>query len=159
MKFRVHQTGITLVEVLLAAALAAFALLALALLHSNSLRAVQQAQHAVDANFLMHDLASRMQANALGRASYAAQLAGSPGSQGCSSTSSTAATACTPTQLAQHDAWAWKALLSDALGSSASATLSTHSTTDTSYQISVAWSENGEDRSASLDFRLRPSIP
>ena len=156
-----RQAGVTLVEVLLASALAGFALLALAMLHTQSLRSLDHAQRAVTANFLLNDLASRMQANPAGRATYVSLIGGSPASQGCSSThSADAATPCLPAALAQHDLYVWKAMATTSLGSLPSApTLTELSATDTSYRATLNWKDQDETRSASLAFRLRPSIP
>lgn len=152
-----RQAGVTLIEVLLASALAAFALLALAMLHSQSLRAMDQAQRSVEANFLLHDFASRMQANPTGRASYASFLTGSPTSQSCNSISdSVPATPCSAVDLAEHDAWMWKAMIEESLGNAASASLTSLNTDDTSYRLSLSWVENGTSLSTELIFRLRP---
>lgn len=154
-----QQAGITLIEVLIAAALAGFALLALAMLHSQSLRGMEQAQHNVEANLLLQDLASRMQANPAGRISYTSLLGTSVSSQGCSSSnSSDPATPCTPSQLAEHDVWMWQNLVSTALGT-ATGSLAVLSTNDTSYRLTLTWTEDGAPTSASLAFRLRSSAP
>lgn len=160
MRIPAPQAGVTLVEVLLAAALAGFALLALAMLHSQSLRAMEQAQRTVEANFLLHDLASRMQANPAGRASYVGHLSGSPSSQSCSSASaSDPATACSASELAEHDAWMWMVLIEKSLGDAAVATLTILNADETSYTLELTWPENGESLSATLNFRLRSWIP
>ncbi|MGA1561568.1 MAG: hypothetical protein ACO376_01130 [Gammaproteobacteria bacterium] len=160
MRSPAQQTGMTLVEVLLASALAGFALLALALLHSQSLRAMEQAQRNIEANFLLQDLASRMQANPAGRSSYATYLSGTPNSQGCSSSSdSDPATACSASELAEHDAWMWMALVEQSLGDAATATLTTLNNDQTSYALELTWPESGESLSATYNFRLRSWIP
>ena len=155
-----RQAGVTLVEVLLASALAGFALLALAMLHSHSLRGMEQAQRQVEATFLLQDFASRMQANPAGRASYAGFLAGTPTSQGCSSTNdSDAASVCNATDLAEHDAWMWTVMIEETLGEDASAVLTSLVSGDTSYKLTLSWAENNEAIDAELIFRLRPWIP
>lgn len=97
-----NHNGFTLIEVLIAMLLLGVGLLGLAGLQANSLRNAQSAYNRSLATELAYDLADRMRANILGKATYvsgpAAQIA-SCNTTGCSSA-----------QMAQNDLYEWNTL-------------------------------------------------
>jgi type IV pilus assembly protein PilV len=96
------QTGVSMLEVLIAVLILSFGLLGLAGLLSGGMRANQSAYYRTVATNQAYDMTDRMRSNLAGvTAGGYANVTGIPGNPGCDTGP------CTPIQLAQYDAFDW----------------------------------------------------
>lgn len=164
-----HQSGIGLLEVLIALIILSLGFLATARMQVEGMRYSQGAYNLSQAKFMVQDMTERMRVNREGMQGdvYKAKST-QPGtsSPGCI----TNGTACSPTDMALADLHAWSQNLHAPAGSTSfipllpsSASLQargniTHSTTEGAYSVAVQWSEtiNGSDTLQSLSVKVFP---
>ena len=107
------NAGFTLIEVLIAMLVLAVGLLGLAGLQVAGLKNNQSAYNRSQATQLAYDLADRMRANIVGKASYTTILPSSATAKAnCLTT-----TGCSPADLAQNDLYEWNYAVSNGLPS------------------------------------------
>ncbi|MBW3566940.1 MAG: type IV pilus modification protein PilV [Proteobacteria bacterium] len=112
-----RQSGVSLIEVMIAFFVLSVGLLGIAGLHLGSLRDNGSALYRSRAVVLAADMLDRIRSNTPGLNSYAINFAGD-GTQGnCHTTDTTIASGCSASEMAQHDVWTWKRLISDIGGS------------------------------------------
>jgi type IV pilus assembly protein PilV len=145
-----HQTGLGLIEALVALIVLSVGLLGIAGLFVETLRANRSAVARMHAVNLVNDLADRILANRTGRASYRLTGTAVPASENCVVTRN-----CTTEQLARDDLASWvvavRAVLpADAAGRPPLATVSVAVAASPSdpdvYRIAIEWTEPGEQR-------------
>lgn len=108
-----HQKGVSLIEVMIAFFVLSVGLLGVAGLQLSSLRDNNSALLRTRAIVLVGDMMDRIRANAAGLADYNVGLTGDGVDNDCHTTNTVIASPCTPSQMAQHDVFEWKRLLSD----------------------------------------------
>jgi len=163
------QSGVGLIEVLLAVVVLSLGFLAAAKMQIAGMRSSQNAYFLSQANFMVRDMTDRMRANTTGvLAGHYKDLVTASGTveQECV----TNATQCTPEQLALADRHAWSTYLHEPSGSIdfkpilpsidailARGVISFNDTTDV-YTISVFWGElhNGTPEEQTLSVQLTP---
>jgi type IV pilus assembly protein PilV len=138
-----HQSGFTLLEVLVAIVVLSLGLLGLAGLQAATLRNNQIAYYRAIAVQQTYDMADRIRANQAGVATYALGVAVD---NGCVSSS------CNPAQMAQTDIFQWNnnnaRMLPAGSGTVASAA-------GGSFVITISWNENTEAGSTGQQFVTR----
>ena len=127
--------GFTLIEVLIAMLVLAVGLLGLAGLQATSLKNNQSAYNRSRATQLTYDLADRMRANVVGKASYTAIL---PSSAAAQTDCLTVSTTCTVADMAQKDLFEWTAILNSSLPSG----IGTISVSGSIYTIRITWDDD-----------------
>lgn len=135
-RFRIRpaQRGFTLLEVLITLVILAVGLLGFAMLQTMNLRYTQSANYRTQATNLAYDLLDQMRANRLSAAKYSAATftAGSKSGADCSRPTGTGITV-------DQVVTRWQCQVVDALGPSASATVTYASGQAT---VTLAWGEN-----------------
>lgn len=162
---RARQSGIGLIEVLLAVIIMSIGFLAAARMQIEGMSASQNAYALSQAKLMVQDMSERMRANRQGLAAgnYTnLSTAANTAAPGCL----TSGTACTPAQRAQGDAYAWRELLhpsaagatpllpsADGITASGSVTF-----VDDTYVVTATWAERvgGEPESRSYSVRVVP---
>ena len=106
---RNHQSGFSLIEVLISVFILAVGLLGAASLQMRSLQQEQSAYFRSQATLMAYDMADRMRSNTSGLASgfYDEPTAADNNCSLLSATSVGAVTACTPQQMARNDMYEW----------------------------------------------------
>lgn len=128
------HSGFTLLEVLIALLIFSIGLLGLAGLESQSLRFNHSAYLRTQASYMAYDILDRMRANratALNN-QYNASISSSGTDHSCDQ----AATTCTTSEMAQHDIYEWKQLLSQLPNGKGSVTRS-----GDVFSITVQWDD------------------
>lgn len=141
------NTGFTLIEVLIAMLVLAVGLLGLAGLQAASLKNNQSAYNRSQATQLAYDLADRMRANIVGKASYMAMLPSSATAKpNCLTT-----TGCSVTDMATNDLYQWNLAVTTTLPSG----IGTITVTAGVYTITVNWDEDrdGDDTTNNPNFQ------
>lgn len=139
---RRRQIGASLVEVLVAILLSAFALLALAASNAAAIRYTKMSQYRATAVLLASDLAERIRANRLGQASYvftqdfAAQTAQPDALDTCDQRTET----CNAAAMAAFDLAQWRRSVRSLLPRG-SMFLRTSATTGTAMDLWVVWQD------------------
>jgi type IV pilus assembly protein PilV len=103
-----HQTGVGMVEVLVALVVMSVGMLGIASLYTTTLQAKTTSLSRMKAVNLTYDMADRIRANPTAVASYALADTGTTTATDCNTA------ACTPTNLAASDLAQWDALVTDA---------------------------------------------
>lgn len=98
-----HQSGVTLIEVLVTMLVLAIGLLGLAGLQAQGLQSNNRAYMRSQAAILAYDMADRMRGNLSNYLNDYANIDGTEADPGCINT----APVCTAAQIAQYDGWAW----------------------------------------------------
>lgn len=132
---RKMQSGISMVEVLVAIVVLSFGLLGLAGLQVDGLRSNHDAYMRSQATLLAYDMLDRMRANLQGveNGFYDDLFATTPTDPGCISTG------CTIQEITQHDAFEWNTTLSEMLPAGQGKV--TGSGTGSIFSITVMWDE------------------
>ena len=130
-----RQSGISMVEVLVAIVVLSFGLLGLAGLQADGLRSNHDAYMRSQATLLAYDMLDRMRANLQGVESgfYDDLLSTAPTDPGCISTG------CSIQEMAEHDAFEWKGKLGELLPGGQGRV--TGSGSGTIFTITVMWDE------------------
>ena len=135
------NAGFTLIEILIAMLVLAVGLLGLAGMQATSLKNNQSAYNRSRATQLAYDLADRMRANVIGKASYTAILPSSAAEQKvCSSVT----TICTFVDMAQNDLFEWNSSLISSLPSG----IGTISVLGDIYTIRITWDDDQDGNDA-----------
>lgn len=150
------QAGFALLEILIAMVVIALWLLAHAGLQMNALKFQSSSQSRLTALSLASDLGERMEANKsaarAGGYAYSAAESASAVDRDCTTAS------CSPSLLAEYDLQQWSARAKGALPS---ASLAVNKVSvageETTYTISIAWSESAGSRYASASSATAPS--
>ncbi len=134
--------GFTLLEVLVALVILSIGMLGIGALNVASLQSTRTAIIRTKAVTFAADMADRIRANRLGLAAYA----GPSADLGCADTQATGSAACTPAQMASHDLFLWRQLMTDPrIGlPAAQATITFTPGSPPAYLISISWAESGE---------------
>ena len=128
-----HQSGFSLLEVLIAIVITSIGLLGLAAMQATGLRNNHSAYHRSQATVLAYDIADRMRSNASSMISYTLPAEVETPVAGCTTTGG-----CTAAQLAQNDLVEWNADLAVAVpGGTGSIALA-----GDIFTISVNWDDN-----------------
>lgn len=150
------SSGFTLLEVMVAMVIFSIGLLGLAGLQAQSVQFSHSAYLRSQATFHAYDILEKMRAN---RAiaftgNYNASFASTGTDNGCYSNSGN----CTPTQLALHDIFDWKQLLTSLPDGDGSVS-STLAGTATTFTIIVTWSDrSASDGSGTESITVRSEI-
>ncbi len=127
-----HNSGFTMIEVLITLVILSIGLLGLAALQANSMASNHNAYLRSQAIQLAYDMGDRMRANAAGvAAGNYNNVNGIPADPGCITAG------CTPAQMATYDSFQWNTLLSQQLP----AGKGTVTGDSTDFVISVMWDE------------------
>ena len=112
-----RQTGVGMVEVLVALVVMSVGMLGIASLYVTTLQAKTTSLSRMKAVNLAYDMADRIRANPTAGASYAITATTSLSAPGvtCIQTASTAAVTCTDVQMAQSDLFQWSNMVTDAI--------------------------------------------
>jgi len=145
---RKHQTGLTLLEVLIALLVLSIGLLGLAGLQAMSIRNNQSSVERTQANLLAYDMIDRMRANLATAQSaanpYALSLSDSPGTPATNCNTAS----CSPSQLTSFDLYEWTRTLARELpngdGSISNATVGGR----TIFTVTVQWANDRGVRGA-----------
>lgn len=139
-----HQSGFSLVEVLIALVIMSVGMLGIAGLYVQSLQAGRTSLFRHNAVTLAGDVADRIRANPRGAATY--ELAG------VDNNCVAGTTTCTPAQMAQNDVLLWEAQAEDTLpnGGVAIDFTAGAGVTPPTYQIIVSWDEPGQPLSYTI---------
>ena len=113
---RKRQSGVGLIEVLLAVVVLSIGFLAAARMQVEGMQANQVALFTSQANFMLRDITDRMRANPKGVADGVYDTMSTITTASLPSCI-TAETACTPAQLAQADLYSWRSKLYEPAGS------------------------------------------
>lgn len=133
---RVHQQGVSLVEVMIAILVMGVGMLGFALLQTMNVRFTQSANHRTQATNLAYDMLDQMRVNRLAAAQYAGNYTASTDLDDCEPDDAVGATAF---------ANVWQCRLGAALGGGASATVSYD---DGEATVAITWGDerwNDED--------------
>jgi type IV pilus assembly protein PilV len=151
MTTRVHNSGFTMVEVLVALVVLAIGLLGIAALYLNSLQAGRTAIYRTEAIALAADLADRIRMNRTAQAAYGSLFADvEVPDPDCTTTGG-----CTDVELAATDLSNWKAALGQALPNGegqVDVTLPVAAGEPATYLVTVRWAEVGE--AAPVTFQI-----
>ena len=142
-----HQTGVSLVEALVALVVISIGMLGIAALHVESLRGGRSAILRSQAVLLAADMAEYIRANRLSNGEYAN---GAITSADVDSDCVPGGSGCTPTELARHDKATWLLRISTALPGGVGAIVRDQSTNPDTYTISVTWTEQGGSQTYQL---------
>ena len=134
--------GFTLVEVLIALIILSVGMLGIAGLYVHSMQAGRTSLFRHHAVTLVGDVADRIRANPRAAAAYA--LAG--GNNNCVD----GGIDCTPGQMAANDIFLWDQQATDTLPNGTVTVVFDNSVLPPTYQITVAWTEPGENLSYSI---------
>ena len=150
MKRHTHQSGFTMVEVLVALVVLAIGLLGIAALYLNSLQAGRTAIYRTEAVNLAADLADRIRMNRTAQAAYATAFTDTAAAvPACSTTGG-----CTAAQLATTDLANWKAAIGNLLPGGQGQVVVTAPVgagEPATYAITLRWTEVGD---AQVTFQL-----
>lgn len=108
-----RQSGVSLIEVMIAFFVLSVGLLGIAGLHLGSLRDNGSALYRSRAVVLAADMLDRIRTNTPGLNSYAVGFTGDGAQGSCHTTGAEDANGCSASEMAQHDIWTWKRLISD----------------------------------------------
>ena len=162
--FSIKTKGFTLIEVLIAMIVLAFGLLGLAGLQASGLKQNQDAHLRSQATTLAYDFADRMRANSSQCAVYIANAAGN----GTQTASCLTTAGCTPTQMANHDIFAWKNQITSTLpsGTGVMTQIAGAGTAcpilpsglgncdDDVYTVTLSWDDDRDPASAAISFNM-----
>jgi type IV pilus assembly protein PilV len=149
--FRLHQTGFSLVEALVALVVLSIGLLGIAALHIESLRSGRTAITRTQAVTLASDMADRIRANRSAREAYNVTVTSQDTNVNCNPGGS----GCTPAQLARHDKALWTAALEDALPGAVGTVVCDPGTAPATYTITISWIEPGTDEPLEYVMRIQ----
>ena len=144
--------GLSLIEVLVALVILAIGLLGVAKLYVVTIQGNASATSRLYAVNLGSDLADRIRANRTGGSAYA----GSAANNNCSG-GALRANLCSPTQMAAHDLYLWRAQIAALMppGTSGSVSVATGGTNlPSTYTITLSWQEAGSGQSLSYALRV-----
>jgi type IV pilus assembly protein PilV len=130
------QRGFGLVESLVALVVVSVGMIGIAVLYGQGLGASRTALYRTQAVILASDMADRIRLNRRGAITY--QAAGAGTDRNCEPGGAT----CTPTQMAEHDLWAWNAQIDRQLPGADGVVLFTAAAPPT-YTIRITWQEVG----------------
>jgi len=153
-----YQTGVGLVEVLVALIIMSVGLLGIASLYVTALQAKNTSLSRMKAVNLAQDMADRIRANPTAVTSYALAETGTTTQTNCATRN------CTGTEMAQYDVYEWDRMITDTTNGmglpgqakkrSITVTAGT-STTPATVTISLTWQEkNSGDLTYSLQIRV-----
>jgi len=143
--------GFTLVEVLVALVVMSVGMLGIAALYLEGLRAGRTALYRTTAITLAADMADRIRANQAGGIAYAGAGPGADG--GCVNGPDD----CTAEQLAADDWFDWRNQLATQLPEGAAGEVAVDvAAPATTYTVTVAWPEIGQEEPATYTLRLQP---
>lgn len=151
MKYATHQSGFTMVEVLVALVVLAIGLLGIAALYLNSLQSGRTAIYRTEAVNLAADLADRIRMNRTAQAAYGTLFADAEAPVAACATTG----GCTDGELASTDLAAWKADIARRLpGGQGQVTVTAPVGVDepATYVVAIRWTEVGE--AAPVTFQL-----
>jgi len=137
--FMRHQTGFSLVEVMVALVVLSVGMIGIAALHGQSLSAGRTAQYRSVAINLSADMADRIRVNRLAEAAYG----GAAANNNCDPVAG-GGVDCTPAQMAAHDLFVWNQLVQQLLPNGQAQVLFNAGTNPPTFTITVAWDEVGE---------------
>ena len=140
--------GFTLVEVLIALIILSVGMLGIAGLYVHSMKAVRTSLFRHHAVTLAGDVADRIRANPRAAAVYA--LAGS--NNNCVN----GGVNCTPGQMAANDIFLWDQQATDTLPNGTVTVVFDNSVLPPTYEITVAWTEPGENLNYSIIIPVLP---
>lgn len=149
---RKKQTGMTLLEVLIALLVISVGLLGMAGLQLTGMKMTNDAYFRSQATWLAYDMFDRMRAN-LNQASNTNNYKifysdSAPSATNCAST------ACTPAQMATYDLAAWKNALAAKLPAGNGEISYANTGTGRTYVIAIQWDDSrGEDSLKTLQIR------
>lgn len=151
-----RQSGITLIEALVALFIMSIGLLGVAGLQATSISAGHASTQRSQAVFLSYDIADRMRANRTAIATYATAITPAGKNNNCGDTSGTDATFCSAVQMAEEDILYWRAALTDAFtGMSPVPTITVDSTTSPpTVTVDIDWKERGKDMEYITNLRI-----
>jgi len=144
---RGQQSGFTLIEALVALIVLSVGMIGIAALYGQGLSAGRTALYRTIAINLAGEMADRIRANRLGRASYTGAGANRPCGPG-------GGTNCTVAELAEYDVLQWRALVGAQLPAGVG-TVTFAAGTPPTYTISVAWT----DVTGAATYTIMPQIP
>src|SRR5688572_1437213 len=130
------QNGFGLVESLVALVVVSVGMIGIAVLYGQGLGASRTALYRTQAVILASDMADRIRLNRRGGATY--QTAGAGTARNCVP----GGAMCNPTQMAEHDLWAWNAQIDLQLPAADGVVLYTAAAPPT-YTIRITWQEVG----------------
>ena len=130
------QQGFGLVESLVALVVVSVGMIGIAVLYGQGLGASRTALYRTQAVILASDMADRIRLNRRGGATY--QTAGAGTARNCVP----GGAMCNPTQMAEHDLWAWNAQIDLQLPGADGVVLYTAAAPPT-YTIRITWQEVG----------------
>ncbi len=145
--FRRAQSGFSLIEALVALVVLSVGMIGIASLYGQGLSASRTALYRTVAVNLAAEMADRIRANRLGRASYTGAGAARPCGPG-------GGTNCTPAELAEYDVFLWRALVGQQLPAGVG-TVTFAAGTPPTYTIAVTW----EDFGGATTYQIGPQIP
>jgi type IV pilus assembly protein PilV len=134
--FKRSQNGFGLVEALVALVVVSVGMIGIAVLYGQGLGASRTALYRTQAVILASDMADRIRLNR--RAGVAYQAGGAGTNRNCEPGGAT----CTPTQMAEHDLWAWNAQIDRQLPG-ADGDVRVDAASPPTYTIRVRWQEVG----------------
>lgn len=145
-------SGFTLLEVLVALVVLSVGMLGIGALYVASLQSARTAIIRTKAINFAADLADRIRANRGGLAAYS----GGASNRGCADTTADGTAACTPTQMAEHDLFLWRQLLTDSRSGlpDAQADITFTAGSPPLYEISISWTEAGDAARQSYVMRV-----
>lgn len=135
--------GFTLIEVLIALIILSVGMLGIAGLYVHSMQAGRTSLFRHNAVMLAGDVADRIRANPRAAAAYA----GAGLNNNCAPP---AAVNCTPPEMAANDIFLWNQQAADTLPNGAVAVAFDNAVVPPTYQITVSWTEPGENLSYSI---------
>ncbi|RPI62345.1 MAG: type IV pilus modification protein PilV [Lysobacterales bacterium] len=141
------QSGFSLIEALVALVVLSVGMIGIAALYGQGLSAGRTALYRTIAVNLAAEMADRIRANRLGRASYTGAGAARPCGPG-------GGTNCTPAELAEYDVNLWQALVGQQLPGGVG-TVAFAAGTPPTYTIAVTWQDFG----GATTYQITPQIP
>lgn len=156
MQARRKEKGFSLIEVLVALVVLSIGMMGVAALFMDSLRNSGSAIYRTRAVNLAEDMADRIRANQSAAANYVASTSDSGTNNNCNDSNAAAATACTPVQMAAHDIFTWKQMITNAqtgLPAGEASIARNAATNPPTYTITVQWSEQDEIFNNVLTFQ------
>jgi type IV pilus assembly protein PilV len=142
-----RQSGFSLIEALVALVVLSVGMIGIAALYGQGLSAGRTALYRTIAVNLAAEMADRIRANRLGRASYTGAGVARPCGPG-------GGTNCTPAELADYDVNLWRALVGQQLPGGVG-TVTFAAGTPPTYTIAVTWQDFG----GATTYQITPQIP
>jgi len=137
-----HQSGFTLLEVLITLVILAIGLLGLAGLQATGLKNNHSAYQRSQATLLTYDMIDRMRSNIVDITNY-------PSSTSVEADCDTS-TPCSPTAMTKNDLFEWNSTITSTFASGAVGSISASSGI---YSISIAWDDDRNANTANLTFQ------